>query len=500
MTPAGARPNLARLGWAYGTRFFLAGGQVLLAALLARRVAHVEFGMAAVWMATAELASYVASLGLGAAVIQRREYDARLAFGVLFAGLAGGLALGGLAALAGHHLPRLLDPESAASVPGPGLLLGLFVAASVSHVVRCLLQRAGRIKFMGLVEVVSFVAVLLPLSLLLTARHPVAGSLLAAYALHVAVQAVLGVGRLWRAAELAPALRPAGLAGLLPKGAGFALSDILAWGSLNVDRYVLGRLLGLGAVGLYTRAQALTSMYLNLMMNALDTVLFPALSRVQGAPAEMGRLTLMSTRLALTLTAPAAALCLAAPGEIVRVVLGPGWLEAAAVLPWLGLLMPVRAGGRVNDFVIRALGRVKLRVVLAGSFLLVATAALVLGARQGLVAAAAAYLVAFALYWALLAALTLRWLGLPAGQYLRAVAGPLAWAAVLAALGWGAGQALRAAGAPAWLHLLAVGGLTAACHAAILLWRPAWLLGGAGAEAVAHLRGHLLGRRGGKAA
>src|SRR5213078_1691226 len=109
----------------------------------------------------------------------------------------------------------------------------------------------------------------------------------------------------------------------------------LAW---NAEKLLLGRFWGADALGLYGRAFQLVTLPVQQLNVALGGVAFPALSRIQHDAKRLARSFLRGFALLISLTIPIAISCALFAEEIVRIVLGAKWMEAA---PIFRLLAPV---------------------------------------------------------------------------------------------------------------------------------------------------------------
>lgn len=166
-----------------------------------------------------------------------------------------------------------------------------------------------------------------------------------------------------------------------------ALLNVLAQSFLPI---LLGRLLGLGAAGLYTRATTLSRLFDRLILDALHPVMLPALAqqvRTGGdlKPAYLRALTSMTA-----VYWPALIFLALMADPIVRLLLGPEWLEVAVLVRILALaalcLFPafltypvLVAMGRIRDTLVSSLISIPLTLAITGA-----------AATLGITAAAAA--------------------------------------------------------------------------------------------------------------
>lgn len=138
---------------------------------------------------------------------------------------------------------------------------------------------------------------------------------------------------MWTIVPWRPGLpqRHAGIASMLKFGGTVTLNGLIVYVAYNFDKVLLGRVWGADALGLYTRASQLINIPTYQLNAAIGDVAFSALSRLQDDPARYRSYFLKGYSLVIALTAPITLFSAAFSEDIVRVALGPKWMEAAAV-------------------------------------------------------------------------------------------------------------------------------------------------------------------------
>lgn len=143
-------------------------------------------------------------------------------------------------------------------------------------------------------------------------------------------------------AAVRPGFDPARARALLRFGLPLAGSSIVVFAATNVDRLIVGALLGPVPLGLYVLAWNLSSWPATIFSLPVRAVAPALLSRLQHDRSAMRQTLLSSARLLAAVTLPACALLAAAAAPLVRFVYGPVWAPAADVLVWLALLGALR--------------------------------------------------------------------------------------------------------------------------------------------------------------
>jgi O-antigen/teichoic acid export membrane protein len=129
----------------------------------------------------------------------------------------------------------------------------------------------------------------------------------------------------------------------------------VAW---NTEKLLLGRFWGASALGLYGRAYQLVTLPVQQLNDAVSTVAFPALSRIQHDTGRLVRSFLKGYSLLISLTVPITIACAIFAEEIVRVLLGPQWMAAAPIFRLLSPVALVFAVANPFSWLVLSTGRI----------------------------------------------------------------------------------------------------------------------------------------------
>jgi PST family polysaccharide transporter len=170
--------------------------------------------------------------------------------------------------------------------------------------------------------------------------------------------------------------------------AAFALVNYLA---RNLDNVLIGRFLGAGPLGLYSRAYALLMLPLNRLNAPLSAVAVPALSRLVGEPERYRRAYCEAVETIQMVSVPATAFLMLSADWVIVIALGPQWHGAARIYALLGLAGLVQPLASSTGWLFTTQGRVRemSRWGLIGGLLSVAS--FIVGLPWGAVGVAAAY-------------------------------------------------------------------------------------------------------------
>lgn len=134
--------------------------------------------------------------------------------------------------------------------------------------------------------------------------------------------------------------RPAGfrhVRDLLGYGSHVTGSNLISLVVRNLDQILIGWYWGATPLGLYDRAYKILLLPINNLNAPLFSVAMPALSRLVGEPERYRRVYLSMVEKLSMMAMPCAALLIAAPDHVVRLLFGPQWMAATPIVAWLGL-------------------------------------------------------------------------------------------------------------------------------------------------------------------
>jgi len=314
--------GLARL-LAQGANFALRVGSLMI---LARLLGPEDYGLVGMVAAFTGVLSLFRDFGLSSAAIQRAEvteeqistlFWINLLVGVLLTLLTVAMAP---AIAAFYHQPRLVAVSAV-------MALGfLFNAGGIQHSV--LLQRQMRFTTMAVISTVS-----LAVGTIVGIAGAKAGyGYWALVAMTITSPFVATIG-FWMAAAWIPGRprRRAGIRSMMHFGGALTLNSLLAYLAYNAEKILIGRYWGADAIGIYGRAYQLINIPTDNLNTAIGEVAFSALSRLQDDLERLKSYFLKGYSLVLGLTIPITIACALFPDDIIRVLLGSKWVEAAPI-------------------------------------------------------------------------------------------------------------------------------------------------------------------------
>jgi O-antigen/teichoic acid export membrane protein len=439
--------------------------RLLVVVVLGRLLTQNDFGVVAAALTVITVFHMVRDLGIGPALIQRKDLEPghiATAFAVsTYLGLVLAAIIIAIAPLvaAAYKIPELTNPLR--------VLAMIFALRGLAMTSQMLTQRAMNFRAVAMIDTCAYTAgSLTSMACALAGAGPWSlvvgylveeGATTAAYLIKAPPPFTLRIDR-------------QKLHHLLGFGVGQTLFQVVNALATQGDNFVVGRALGEAELGFYTRAYDLFKLPGAVFTNLVGNVLFPAFSRLQGDPERLGagfrRMTFVN---ALILLPMSAVLIVVAP-EAIRVVMGPTWTGAVVPFQILALVMMMRVSYKVGVVVATAAGAVYGLAVVNVAYAIAVIGGAAAMVPFGIPGVAASTAASIAVMYVLSA-----WLGKQQCQLTwRAFWGAhvpgLVAGVVIAAATWPLAEFLRGANVLGPLRLVIVAGLGALITVAMIGW------------------------------
>ena len=328
--------------------------KVVVLIVLARLLSPAEFGIVSAALIVVGFSAIFSQLGLGPALVQRRELEPRHIQTAFVASVTIGLLLAGVLWVTAPAIARFFHMEN--SVEVLRALAWIFPIKGLSGVAECLVQRDLKFRWLATRDVLSY-----------GFGYGLVGIVLAwagwgVWSLVIAqmTQTVLNTAILLSVRP--PALRPLpswrAFVELMNFGAGFTAARVANFMANQGDNLVVGRVLGPQALGIYTRAYQLMAVPTTLFGDVLDRVLFPTMARVQNDPPRLAAAYLQAVAsIALVMLPIGVVMTVLAP-EVVVTLLGPKWVGVIPPFQVFAIGLLFRTSYKMSDSISRATGAV----------------------------------------------------------------------------------------------------------------------------------------------
>jgi O-antigen/teichoic acid export membrane protein len=447
--------------------------RVAVIVVMARLLGPADFGLVAGALVLIDFVEVFSDLGMGLVIVQRDKLEERhVRTGFTLSALMG-LAFGAGIWLAAPALSQLMRMEGL--TPVLRAMAIVFPVDSLSLVASALLQRDLQFRTLARVSVAAYVV-----------GYGVVGVTLAfaGFGVWALVYAYLAQTLFVSVALLVVRPHPkrlhfdrASLKEMTYMGAGFSAAQIFNYVALKGDNAVVGRWLGAGALGVYTRAYGLMTMSVTTFGSAFDRVMFPSLAKMQHERERLAVAFRRGTALITLVILPLSAVMFVLAPEVIEVLLGPKWSEVVVPFQVLAVGMLFRTSYKVSSSVARAKGAVYGSAWRQGVYASLVVAGAWAGHFWGVVGVSLGVLVALAAFFLLMAQLSVKITSITWREYVAAHAPAASLTLLVGAEVYVVASGLRSVGAPPSAVLAASLGLVALTLVALLRLKPRRALG-----------------------
>lgn len=365
------------------------GAVLVTTSILARMLTKDDFGLVSIAVIAINYLSIIKDLGLGVALIQKREDIESAANTVFLINFALGIFL---SAVTYPMAPWVATYFNEPMVTPVLRWLGVsFVINAMGSVHIVLLQRDMdyRRKFIpdfGNTVVKAFASIGFAYAGF-GVWSLVLGQLLGTAASSILVWIILP----WRPVfsfdkEIAK--------NLMKFGSSIIGGDILSFFIDNIDYILVGKIFGVTELSIYTLAFRLPETILIGNLWVMGGVVFPAFSKLQNKPEEMKRGLLASIRIVQIIAVPISLGLIVAADPIIRVAFGEQWLDSVPLLRVLAIYAWIYSLGYHVGDIYKAIGRPDILLKLSIFTLIVLVPSLLLGSLYGVIGVACGHILA----------------------------------------------------------------------------------------------------------
>jgi PST family polysaccharide transporter len=403
--------------------------RVASVAILARLLEPRDFGLLGMVTAFTGVLTLFRDFGLSTAAIQQTTVTEEQSSALFWINVLAGGILAALAAASAPFLGMLYHEPRLTGITLVVAISFLFNAAGVQHSAR--LQRQMRFTALAGIDVAAGL-----LSNAIGIAAAILGSGLWALVAIAVLQPLANTVGLWLAEAWIPRMprRAAGIRSMLRFGGTLTANGLIMYIASNCEKILLGRAWGAQALGLYGRAYQLIRIPTDNLNSAVGDVAFSALSRIQDDPARLRSYFLKGYSLVLSLTLPITIACAIFAEDIILILLGPKWTQAAEIFRLLAPTMLIFAIANPLGWLLNSMGLVKRGLHIALVIAPLMLASYIIGLPYGPRGVALAYSVGALLWIVPVAAWCIKGTMISGPDMLLCVGRPLASIALPAAL------------------------------------------------------------------
>jgi PST family polysaccharide transporter len=361
------------------------GLQLASTAVLARLLTPADFGLYAMVAVFSGFIARFRDLGLAAATVQRAEVSHAQVSTLYWISVVVGAVIMLLTAAISPFVAWFFDEEA---------LVEITIALSVAFLISgfgaqqvAIMQRQMRFKTLAAVQVAAMscgIAAAIVVALAGGRTWALVAQALVQSLTDMLLSNLLSGWRPGRP-RMSPDVRE-----MLRFGGTLTIANMANFLSRNFDNLVIGKFAGAAPLGIYSKAYGLLLVPVQQVNGPIAAVAIPALARLQDRPAEYRRYYLRMVQLIAYISMPLAVLLIALSDEVVLILLGPQWHEAATIFRIFSLFLVIQNVVQTTGWVLQSLGRVSRYLKWQLSHAAIFVVACVVGVQWGAIGVAIA--------------------------------------------------------------------------------------------------------------
>lgn len=332
--------------------------QLATVIVLTRFLEPADFGLMSVLMIVVGFAQAFMDMGISNAIIQRQTVTHEQLSSLYWLNIVSGLVIALIVAMSAPLVAGFYgEPRITGFL---WILSSVFIVIGLGNQYRVLSQKALAFSFMAKIEIVAAAAsflVAVVLAALGWGVYALIGAMLAQAVVSSLCYLMTGLRR-----HHFPALiyRHSALRGFFSFGLFQMGEKSINYLSANIDNILIGKFLGMQALGFYNLAWQLCIFPVQKINPVVNKVAFPVYARLQNDRPQLSLYYARFLQAVALITLPLLAFLFYFPGDVVRVLYGPGWEQTANLIGVLAFVGIFKALGNPAGSVFLALGRADL--------------------------------------------------------------------------------------------------------------------------------------------
>lgn len=344
--------TLSGIEWSAGSKIAKGILQFIIAVILIRLLAPKDFGLVGMIMVFTGFAGLFSELGLGAALIQKKEIEEHHLSSIFWLNIATGIIL---TAVVGVIAPVIATFYNEPQLTMLTLVLSAtFFIGSFDIVQKAILIRSMNFRILAIVE---------------TSAMLIAGicAILLAYlgfgvwslVWQAIISTTAGVIILWSLSDWKPSLKfnkdaAKELVGFSGNLLGF---NIFGYWARNIDDLLVGKVIGSIGLGIYNRAYHLMLIPLSLISSTLGQVMFPSLSLIQDDKVRVKHIYLRTIAVIAMISFPLMMGLMVVADSFVLVLFGLKWVDVIPILRIFCLIGMIQSIVTTTGWIYNSQGR-----------------------------------------------------------------------------------------------------------------------------------------------
>lgn len=387
---------MSGLRWTAGAKFLSQLITWAITIVVIRLLSPADFGLLALAMVFVAFLAMLNELGLGAAVVQRKELDENVLKSLFGLVLVASVVFYLVMAVSGPLIAGFYDEPRL--VPLIRVLALQFILMGFSVLPQSLLLREMKYQQIAISEFIAAISGSLTTLALALTGHGVWALVWGSLIMRFVSMVCLNV---YKPFLCMPRTSMAGLWAFFSFGGYVTLARIFRYFFIKADILIVGKVLGKDLLGFYSVGFMLASLPLEKVSGIINQVAFPAFSSIQSDPGLAGRHFLKAVRIMSFIAFPVFFGISSIAPEIIGVLLGDRWLHAALPMQIIALVIPVLMVSNLMDPAARGKGHPQVSFHNALVAFIIMPAAFFAGSFWGLFGVSLAWVICFPMVFCL---------------------------------------------------------------------------------------------------
>lgn len=353
--------------------------EVLVFSIMSRLLTKSDFGYYACITALVNVFKCFSDAGLGAAVIQKKDFSDNYLSTAFSLSLIMGISLTIILFVSAPFLANLVA-DSTITIPLRIMSIILLLNSFIS-IGNAVLTKRLDFKRIGIIKLASY-SLASAVAIIMAIKGMGLYSIVSQHIITSFLCAVL----LFTTSIKLPKLKiiKEEVQGIVSFGGWFTGSVVMNSISQEVDKFLLPKLLSVQALGSYSRPAGFVTNITSQVNSIFDTVLFPVLSEIQDDINVIKNVFLRSVSLLNVFSFFLAGVFCFNADLIVRIFFGEQWMDLVPILQIISASVIFNIDGRLVDCFFRSMGLVKLGFEIRVGAFLITLFATIVGTRFGI--------------------------------------------------------------------------------------------------------------------
>ncbi|MGA4439873.1 MOP flippase family protein [Psychrobacter pocilloporae] len=341
--------------WTTASTVIVSMLQLAQMSILARFLEPGDFGLMAIMMVVIGFSQAFQDMGISNAIIQRQEISHTQLSSLYWLNIAAGAVLTLIVIAIAPLVAMFYEEPRITSLMI--LLSSTFILVAIGNQYRVLCQKNMNFRTMEIINVSTSIVSLVVAAVMAYKGYGVL-TLVCAMITQAALSSLLF---LWIGLRYyhKPSLiyKHSELEGFYGFGMYQMGERSINYIGANADKVLIGKLVGVEAVGFYNLAWQLVIFPVSKINPIVNKIAFPLYSRIQSNPDALNRYYYIVVKALSLVTIPLLTFLIFFSDEIVEIVFGKGWSTTAEIIPILAVIGILRAVGNPGGAAILAKGR-----------------------------------------------------------------------------------------------------------------------------------------------